>query len=107
MNHEIKVFKGSDHVVKIPFGCHVNLNGYRAWMQLRRSPFSEEVLDELTTENERIKIHDGHFVLVFPHETTSAWKFKRAVFDIKVISPNGGETRMVEGRILVIPGVTR
>lgn len=107
MRPTIKVLRGSDQIVRIPFCGHANLEGYKAWAQLRRSPFSEEVLDELTTENERIVICRDHFDLSFPHDVTQKWKFRKAVFDIKALSPNGGEVRMAEGRILVIPEVTR
>lgn len=107
MRPTIKVLRGSDQIVKIPLCGHANLCGYKAKAQLRRSPFSEEVLDELTTENERIVICRDHFDLSFPHDVTQKWKFRKAVFDIKALSPNGGEVRMAEGRILVIPEVTR
>lgn len=103
----IEILRGSDQIARIPFFDQACLNGFTAWAQLRKSPRSEEVLDELTTENGRIKIGCGYFLLSFPHEVTQNWKFRRAVFDIKAISLEGGQVRLAEGRVLVIPEVTR
>lgn len=107
MKHQITVFKGSDQIARIPFDGFVRLDGYTAKMQIRSSVASEEVLDELTTENGRIAVCRGFFELTFPHEVTSAWSFRRGVFDIKAVSPNGGQVRMAAGRVLALPEVTR
>lgn len=107
MMHILRVLKGSDTVLRVSFDHHADLTGFKAWMQIRKSKSNEVVLDELTTENKRISIGPGCFCLSFPHEITEDWSFRRGVFDIKAISPDGGEVRMAEGKILVIPGVTR
>lgn len=107
MKHVISVKKGSDERFVVYPEPLIRLEGYSAWMQIRRTKNAEDVLDELTTENGRIKICCNHFILSFPHETTQKWVFRRGVFDIKVISPDGEQIRVAEGNILVLPGVTR
>lgn len=107
MKHVITVMRGSDQVSRIYPDRFIRLEGYKAWMQIRRTKGSEIVLDELTTDNDRIKILGSMLLLTFPHEVTKDWAFRRGVFDIKVISPEGGEIRVAEGNILVIPEVTR
>lgn len=98
---------GSDTVFHIcpPFG--MDFTGFTARMQIRRHRTSEEVLDELSTTNGRLFQCFKGFDVCFPHDVTESWQFRNAVFDLKVIAPDGSEFRAAEGRIKVSPGVTR
>lgn len=98
---------GSDTTFHICPPMGMDFTGFSAKMQIRRHRTSEDVLDELSTDNERLCQCFKGFDVLFPHGVTEKWAFRNAVFDLKVIAPDGSEFRAAEGRIKVSPGVTR
>ena len=87
----------------------IDIVGYTARMQIRRTIKSEEVLVELTTENGRIVIESepGEFSIIMPAELTAGFEFLRAVYDLEVESPEGVVDRLLKGCVYVDREVTR
>ena len=87
----------------------VDLSGYTARMQVRRSVSAADVLLEASTSNDRIQLDPlaGRVTLVLPADVTSAINWTRGLYDIELVSPDGDVTRLVQGEITVSKEVTR
>jgi hypothetical protein len=87
----------------------VNLTGYTAKMQVRRSAASDEVLLELSSANGKIAITplQGKVELIFSAATTEAVDWRRGKYDLELTSADGTVTRLIEGEITVSREVTR
>ena len=96
------VWKSSD-------GMPVDLSGYTARMQVRRSVSAPEVLLEASTSNDRIQLDPlaGRYTLVLPADVTAAINWTRGRYDIELESPDGAVTRLLQGEITVSKEVTR
>jgi hypothetical protein len=96
------VWKSSD-------GTPVDLSGYTARMQVRRSTSSEYVLLEASTDNGRIQLdHEaGKLTLVLSAGVTAAIDWSRGRYDIELESPDGGVTRLIYGEISISKEITR
>ncbi|MYZ44227.1 hypothetical protein [Schauerella aestuarii] len=89
-------------------GAAVNLAGATAVMQLRERYSSSAVTIELSSANGRIAIDPaGKITLKLSAELTSALSAKMGVYDLEVRFPNGSVTKILRGRYLVSPQVTR
>lgn len=101
-------------------GTPVDLTGYTARMQVRRTLDAPEVLLELTTSGTTARIVLGAvtpddtpvpasgivtlWVEATPMESIPAGSF---VYDLEMVSPSGFVTRFVEGKLKVLAEVTR
>lgn len=85
----------------------VDLFGYTARMQVRSSPSSPKVVDELTTENGRIKISGGMLTLHWKAEKTSSIPAGGYRYDIEIESADGNVERILEGALIIRREVTR
>ena len=86
----------------------LNTTGYKARMQVRPRVCSDELIDELTTENSRMEFTGiGKLKVWMSSKATTEYDFKKAVYDIEIISPEGMVTRIVEGLVIARKGVTR
>lgn len=87
----------------------VDLTGFRAHSQFRESLTSNDVLIDLSTDNSGIVINpiDGLVVLVFKPEHTKGALWKKAMYDLELISPDGLVTRLVQGQVQLSREVTR
>lgn len=87
----------------------VNLTGYSARMQARRSKTATEVLVELTTANGRIALGGaaGTIDLTIPADVTDTFTWTRGLFDLELVKPNGEVVRLLRGEFTVSSGVTR
>jgi hypothetical protein len=89
-------------------GDPVPLAGYEARMQVRRFASDEEVLVELTTENGGISFPDeGKIQLTIDAPTTTDLTPGVAFYDLELESPEGIVTRLLRGKFIVDPEVTR
>ena len=88
----------------------IDLTGYSAQMHVRAK------LKDTATIYETDSSVGGHItlggltgkvLLEVPDEVTATWSFKRAVFDLEIVSPTGEVTRIVKGTLLLDPRVTR
>jgi hypothetical protein len=90
-------------------GVAVDLEGYTARMQMRRTVQSSDVLLELTTANGRIVLTPatGSITLEVDAVTTAALSFPSAVYDLEIESEGGQVTRLLQGGVTLSKEVTR
>lgn len=90
-------------------GVAVNLTGYTAKMQIRKSVSSEDVLLELSTVNGKLSITagTGTITMIFSAATTEAIDWSRGKYDLELTSGSGVVTRLLEGEITVSKEITR
>lgn len=90
-------------------GAAVNLTGYTAKMQVRKSAAAEDVLLEMSTANNKIAITPltGTITLIFSSTTTSAIDWSRGKYDLELTSGSGVVTRLIEGEITISKEITR
>lgn len=90
-------------------GYPVDMTGYTARLQGRESFDSDEVLLELTTENDGIVIGglDGRVHLVMTAAQTEALSWRRVRYDLELIAPDGFVKRWLFGRIRLSREITR
>ena len=90
-------------------GNPINLTGYTARMQFRRSAASADVLYSATTTNGKITLGGvaGTVALVLPAADTELFDFGCAVYDLEVESSGGTVYRLLEGGVEVSLEVTR
>lgn len=85
-------------------GDVINLSGYSVTSQARKSYYST------TAYNFDVSISDaaqGEITLSMPSANTANMSPGRYVYDLKLIDPDDVVTRVVEGIVVVSPGVTR
>jgi len=87
----------------------VNLTGYTARMQVRRTAASSDTALELTTENSRIAITaaTGTVTLSLTAAVTAALIAGSYVYDLELVSGAGVVTRLCQGKFTVSAEVTR
>jgi hypothetical protein len=87
----------------------VDLTGYTARMQIRRTLLSQDFIIELTTENGRISIdaENGSITLTIDASDTAEFNFFTAVYDLEIESSGGIVTRIVQGKVTLSKEVTR
>lgn len=110
---DFSINQGSDFVIFFVIsdstGKTVDLEGYDAAMQLRKSTFSSTADDTLTVENGRLEMYpsEGKIKVKFTNSATAGYKASSYKYDLEIVSPDGYVTRVVEGTIKVSPEVTR
>lgn len=87
----------------------IDLTGYTARMQVRKTFTTDETLLDLTTENGGITLGGalGTIAIVGDDTDTSAIDAKVGVYDIELVSPAGVVKRLLEGEVTIKPEVTR
>lgn len=90
-------------------GVPVDLTGYTAVTQIREHLTSVDVLAELTTENGGHTLGGalGTVDYLIPADATALLPAVTAVYDTKLISPDGIVYRFAEGTMIISPQVTR
>ena len=85
-------------------GAAINLYGYTASSQMRKSFYatSNTTISATVTGNS-----NGEITLSMTAANTAALTPGRQVFDLLITSPSAIKTRVVEGIIVISPGVTR
>jgi hypothetical protein len=85
-------------------GAAINLYGYTASSQMRKSYYatSNTVITSTITGNA-----NGEITLSMTAANTANLTPGRQVFDLLIASPTGVKTRVVEGVIVISPGVTQ
>lgn len=113
---DLEVFKGSTFSKLIQWktgtpAVPVDLTGYKARMQVRRSVNDSTVLDSLTTENSRLAIYaptEGRISINIAADISSAYSFTSGVYDLELIAPDDITVyRILEGCFSANPEVTR
>lgn len=90
-------------------GGLVDLTGFTAIMQIRKTPYDLDAVDTLSTENGRIEIDTESAVisLKFPCFTTENYPAIPLIYDIEIESEGGEITRILEGALTVDREITR
>lgn len=90
-------------------GTAVNVTGYTARMQIRKTVDATTIILTLTTENGRITVGgaNGLITLLVSAADTAALTSFCGVYDLEVISPTGVVTRLLEGQVEISKEVTR
>ena len=85
-------------------GAAINLFGYSASSQMRKSYYatSNTIITSTITGSA-----NGEITLSMTAANTANLTPGRQVFDLLITSPTGVKTRVVEGVIVISPGVTR
>lgn len=85
-------------------GAAINLYGYSASSQMRKSYYatSNTIITATITGNA-----NGEITLSMTSANTSNLTPGRQVFDLLITSPSNVKTRVVEGVIMISPGVTQ
>ena len=85
-------------------GAAINLFGYTASSQMRKSYYatSNTIISAVVTGNA-----NGEITLSMTSANTANLTPGRSVFDLLITAPSGIKTRVVEGIIMISPGVTR
>lgn len=85
-------------------GAAINLFGYSASSQMRKSFYatSNTIITSTITGNA-----NGEITLSITSANTANLTPGRQVFDLLITAPSGIKTRVIEGIIVVSPGVTK
>lgn len=88
---------------------NVNLTGYNARMQVREKHTSASSVLSLTTGNGGIVLGGsaGTILISINSSSTSELSAKEYVYDIELVSPSATVTRIIEGKFIVTPEVTK
>lgn len=88
----------------------IDLTGATVRMQLRSTVASETILIELNEANSRAVVSDplmGEVTLLIADEDTQTLNFTSAVYDLEVEYADGTVDRVLQGKVKLIPEVTR
>lgn len=85
-------------------GEAINLSGYSAASQIRKSYYSSSANNLTATIT---GIANGEITLAMTAANTSLLTPGRYLYDLVITSPTGVKTRVIEGIVNVLPGVTQ
>lgn len=85
----------------------VSVIGYTAALRVRPFVSSDNILHEMTTENNKITTSSGKVVLVFRKADFAAAVWRSGIYDLKITSPGDVTERIIEGQFIIDPEVTR
>lgn len=90
-------------------GNPIDLTGYTAKMDVRRSYSSSDTLLSLTTSNGGVSLGgiSGQVIMHASATITESISPTSAIYDLELESPTGFVTRLIEGRATISPEVTR
>lgn len=99
--------QGTDHEINLTIngedGAPLSLIGYTGESFVRKHYSS---VDYVPFEVGFVNRLEGQISLTMPREDTALLKEGRYVYDVVLLSPNNIKTRVIQGNILVNPGVT-
>jgi hypothetical protein len=90
-------------------GALVNVTGYTARMQIRRSADATAALLELTTANGRITLGGVAGTITFSVSATDTAALPSGIFryDLELVSSGGVVTKLLKGDVVVSQEITR
>lgn len=104
----IYIDQGTDFSITVDVtnadGTALNLNGYSAAAQIRKTYTSSTISASFGTT---IVEASGQVTLSLTDSQTSALSPGRYLYDLNITSSGGNTSRVVEGQAIVTPGVTR
>ena len=108
--YNIEIHQGVDYTQVVTIktkadGTPIDFTGATIRGQIRETAASTVVIASFTVVNEDLA--NGTFVLNIPSATTTTLSFTTAVYDVEVQYPNGSVDRLLQGRAVFSPEVTR
>ena len=104
----IYIDQGSDFTTTISLtdsnGDVLNLTGYTALAQVRKSHVSTTIAATFTTV---LTADSGQLALSLTDTVTAAMDSGRYVYDVLLTDGSGDKTRVLEGQAVLTPGVSR
>lgn len=88
-------------------GTPADLSEWSLRSQIRPAIDSSTILYTWSIADGNASIISGEVVLMLTPETTAAWDWSNAVYDIKLFKPNGTVVRLTQGKLTVSREVTR
>jgi len=88
----------------------INIEGYTARMQIRRTIDSSATLVSLTTENGGLTVNPSdpdNQILISMSDAVTASISTSGVYDLEIQSPDGTVSRILQGTVTLSPEVTR
>lgn len=109
---DLNVDQGSTYTLpltyKDPNGNTVDISGYSARMQLRKTiAQAAPDLSLVSPTNITVGTTNGQILVTMSATQTGALTAKKYVYDLEIESPAGVVTRLIQGNIHVSPQVTR
>lgn len=111
--HDILIEQGATFRLSLVWkdsnGVPVNLTGYSARMQVRRTVNNPTKLLDFTTSNGAITLGGatGTVTVVGAATLTDDVPPRSGVYDLELQSADGTVTRLLEGKVTITPEVTR
>ena len=90
--------------VEDSFGDPINLSGYSAASQIRKSYYTTTAYDFTATVT---GVANGEITISMTAANTANLSPGRYLYDLVITSPESIKTRVVEGIVVVMPGVTQ
>lgn len=85
-------------------GAAINLSGYTANSQIRKSYYSSSAYNLTATVT---GIANGEITLSMTAANTANISSGRYLYDLLITSPTSIKTRVVEGIVVILPSITR
>lgn len=113
--NDIKILQGSNYsfvlLLREEDNSVVVLTGFDARMQIRERIASSKVLYSTDTGDASSDLTvigaEGKIELKISAETTAAFNFRKAIYDLEVYDASGNVYRIVQGGVTLSPEVTR
>jgi hypothetical protein len=88
-------------------GDHMNLTGYTAKMQIRKTIDGDLIKEINESSGITITANQGKLLLSISATDTAKFNFRNAVYDLTITSSGGQVTRVIQGKITIDYAVTR
>lgn len=110
--YNITIYQGSDYALLAQWldddDVPIDLSDFDARMQIRASAHAADTLADFDVDGGDITLDDqGNVRVDIGNAVSSAWTWRRGVYDLELESSGGSVTRLLEGTVTVDPEVTR
>lgn len=112
-SHDITIEQGATFQMNLVWkdsgGTPINLTGYSARMQVRRTYKADTAMLSLTSPDGGITLGGalGTISIVASATQTAAMEPLIGVYDLELVNPSGVVTRLMEGAVTISPEVTK
>lgn len=111
LKYDMRINQGETWSIAFPVldanGIPLTVNGWTARAQVRQYTTSPGTLFEWSTAIGNATVAGTTVTLRLTPADTATWFWGSALYDIELSDPSGNITRLVEGKVLVDPEVTR
>ena len=109
VKENLKIYAGSryEHTLNVQAdGVAWPLAGYDARMHFRAEADSAATLFEATEAN-YLTVGTSSVKIDIPGDVSTLWTFEEAVYDLEIEDVGGNDYRLIQGKVKVLPEVTR